>query len=213
MPTALVTRSADRRTPRQRGRETRQKLMAATIGQLAGASYRNVTVKGIASAVGTSPATLYQYFAGVEEIVLEAAVGVARETKDALADFDDGSWSYDGLNGAARLVDAVLNAWTKHHSIVRVLTTVAAEQDPRFVTAHAAITRPVTRALTNAVKQNVKPGTASPTDRKAMVHNLVAALTAAAAQEGARTIGGLSQKQRRAGLVLVVHATVTSTAV
>ncbi len=209
MTTALVTRSADRRTPRQRGRETRQKLMTATIGQLAGGSYRNVTVKNIASAVNTSPATLYQYFAGVEEIVLEAAVDVARETKDALADFD-GSWSYDGLNGAARLVDAVLDVWTTHHSIVRVLTAVAAEQDPRFITAYAAITRPVTRALTYAVKQHATPGAASPADRRAMVHNLTAALTAAAAQEGAGTIGGLNQEQRRAGLVLVVHATVTS---
>ncbi|MGW7196189.1 TetR/AcrR family transcriptional regulator [Streptomyces chryseus] len=208
MTTSLATR-ADGRIPGRVGRQTRQKLMEAAIGQLAACNHRNVTVKDIAREVGTSPATFYQYFAGVEDIVLETAGSLTEETKTALTHFKDGSWSSDGLTGAAQLVDAVLNVWTQHRSVVRVLTAVAAEGDPRFVAAYAALTRPLTRALTTAVKRKVTSGSV----RKALVYNLVGAVTAAAGYESAGSVAGLSEEQRRAGLVHVVHATVNGTMV
>ncbi|MFE9121447.1 TetR/AcrR family transcriptional regulator [Streptomyces sp. NPDC007172] len=206
MPTPVVTRTPDRRVPAERGLRTRQNLMDATLELLATRSYRDIKVLDIARAVGTSPATFYQYFPDVEGVVLEASRFLAEETNAALDAFEDGSWSSDGLPGAARLVDAVLDGWSDHLPVMRVLTAVAAERDPRFVKAYVAATRPVVRALTAATTQTTTPDD----ERKELVHALVSGLTAAAGHENAGSVQGLTKRQRRRGLARLVHAAVTT---
>lgn len=205
MPTRVVTRTPDRRVPSQRGLRTRQKLMDATIELLATKSYRNIKVLDVAQAVGTSPATFYQYFPDIEGVVLEASGLLAKETKAALDGFKDGSWSSDGLPGATRLIDAVLDSWSGHLPIVRVLTAVAAEGEPRFGKAYAAATRPVVRALTAATQTATPNG-----EGKELVHALVSGLTAAAGNENAGSVHGLTKHQRRLGLARLIHAALAS---
>ncbi|MCL3999191.1 TetR/AcrR family transcriptional regulator [Streptomyces lavenduligriseus] len=205
MPTSVVTRTPDRRVPSWRGLMTRQKLMDATIELLATKSYRDIKVLDIAQAVGTSPATFYQYFPDVDGVVLEVSGLLAKETKAALDGFKDGSWSSDGLPGATRIVDAVLDGWSGHLPVVRVLTAVAAEGEPRFVKAYAAATRPVVRALTAATQTTTPNG-----EGKELVHALVSALTAAAGHEKAGSVHGLTKHQRRQGLARLIHAAVTA---
>ncbi|MEU0021987.1 TetR/AcrR family transcriptional regulator [Streptomyces sp. NPDC048664] len=201
MPTRVVTRTPDRRVPSQRGLQTRQKLMDATIELLATKSYRDIKVLDIAQAVGTSPATFYQYFPDIEGVVLEASRLLVKETNAALNSFEDGSWSSDGLSGATRLVDAVLDGWSDYLPLMRVLTAVAAERDPRFVKAYFAATRPIVRALTAATPN---------AEGKELVHALVSSLTGAAGHENAGSLQGLSKRQRRRGLARLVHAAVTT---
>ncbi|MFI6688434.1 TetR/AcrR family transcriptional regulator [Streptomyces sp. NPDC050485] len=206
MSTPVVARSSVRRTPGQRGLQTRQKLMDATMELLATRSYRDVKATDIAQAVRTSPATFYQYFADVEAVVLEASRLLVAETNTALDAFEDGSWSSDGLPGATRLVDAVLDGWSAHLPVMRVLTAVAAEREPRFVEAYDAATQPVARALT-AATQPTTPDEV----RMELVHSLVTGLAAAAGHETAGSVRGLTKRQRRRGLARVVHAAVTAT--
>ncbi|WP_060880662.1 TetR/AcrR family transcriptional regulator [Streptomyces scabiei] len=201
MPTPVVTRTPDRRVPSQRGLQTRQKLMDATIELLATRSYRDIKVMDIAHAVGTSPATFYQYFPDIEGVILEASRLLAEETNAALDGFKDGSWAADGLPGATRLVDAVLDGWSDHLPVMRVLTAVAAERDPRFVKAYFAATRPVVRALTAATTQTTTPDS----EDRELVHALVSGLTATAGHENAGSVQGLTKSQRRRG-----HAAVTT---
>ncbi|WP_331736196.1 TetR/AcrR family transcriptional regulator (plasmid) [Streptomyces xanthophaeus] len=207
MPTRVVTRTPDRRVPYKRGLQTRQRLMEATIELLDARSYRDIKVVDIARKVGTSPATFYQYFPDVEDVVLEASRLLVDETKTALDGFKDGSWSSDGLPGATRLVDAVLDGWSSHLPVVRVLTAVAAEGEPRFYAAYIAATKPLSKALT-AAAQTITPGRV----RKEVVHSLVCGLTAAAGHENAGSVQGLTKRQRRQGLARVVHAAVTTAA-
>lgn len=202
MPNRIVTRTPERRVPNQRGLQTRQKLLDATIELLATRPYRDIKVMDIAHVVGTSPATFYQYFADIEGVVLEASRLLVEETNAALAGFEDGAWSSDGLPGATRLVDAVLDGWSGHLPVMRVLTAVAAERDPRFVKAYFAATRPLVRALTAA---------APSVEGKELVHALVSGLTAAAGHENAGSVQGLTKRQRRRGLARLVHSAVTTT--
>ncbi|MFZ3491867.1 TetR/AcrR family transcriptional regulator [Streptomyces sp. 5.8] len=205
MPTPVRTRSATRRTPSRRGLQTRQNLMNAVTELLAKHSYRDVKVANIAQSAGTSPATFYQYFADVEDAILEASRLLAKETKAALGAFEDGSWSSDGLSGSTRLVDAVLDGWSSHLPVMRVLTAVAAEGEPRFYAAYIATTKPLVRALT-AATQTITPSR----ERRELVHSLVCGLTAAAGHETAESVQGLTKRQRRRGLSRVVHAAVTA---
>ncbi|MFJ5850448.1 TetR/AcrR family transcriptional regulator [Streptomyces sp. NPDC092903] len=205
MSTRVVTRTADRRVPNQRGLQTRQKLMDATIELLATRPYRDIKVLDVARTVGTSPATFYQYFPDIEGVVLEASRLLVEETTTALDGFKDGSWSTDGLPGATRLVDAVLDGWSGHLPVMRVLAAVAAERDPRFVKAYVAATRPIVRALTAAAQ------TTTPNDEgKELAHALVSGLTGTAAHESAGSVQGLTKHQRRRGLARLVHAAVTT---
>jgi AcrR family transcriptional regulator len=197
----VVTRTPDRRVPSQQGLQTRKKLMDATIQLLATKSYRDIKVIEVARTVGTSPATFYQYFPDIQGVVLEASDLLAKETKAALSSFKDGSWFSDGLPGAVRLVDAVLDGWSGHRPIVRVLTAGAAEGEPRFIKMYAAVTRPVVRALTEASQSATSKGTL-----KAQVHALVSALTAAAGHDSDGSVHGLTKHQRRQGLARLIHA-------
>ncbi|MFD3959228.1 TetR/AcrR family transcriptional regulator [Micromonospora tulbaghiae] len=207
MPTRVVTRTPDRRVPSQRGLQTRQKLMDATIELLVTQPYRDIKVLDVAKEVGTSPATFYQYFPDIEGVVLEASRLLVQETTATLDDFKDGSWSSDGLAGATRLVEAVLDGWSDHLPVMRVLTAVAAERDPRFVKAYFAATGPLRRVLTQAA------GSARPDgEGKELVHALVTGFAAAAGHENAGSVRGLTRHQRRQGLARLIHAAVTTAA-
>ncbi|MFE0774350.1 TetR family transcriptional regulator [Streptomyces sp. NPDC058861] len=201
MPTRVVIRTPDGRAPGQRGLQTRQKLIDATVELLATTSYREIKTIDIARAAKTSPATFYQYFTDMKDIVLETSQLLVKKTNTALNSFEDGSWSSEGLSGATRLVDAVLDGWSDHLPVMRVLTAVAAERDPRFIEAYLAATEPIVRALTAATPN---------AEDKELVHALVSGLTSVAGHEDAESVQGLSKCQRRRGLARLVHAAVTT---
>jgi AcrR family transcriptional regulator len=183
--------------------------LSTALDQFGVQSYRDVTVVEIARAAGTSPATVYQYFSGVEEIVLDAAGHLARETADALGAFADGSWAKKGLPGAQQFVGAVLDHWGRHRAAVRVIAALAAEADPRFVQAFKSVTRPVSRALAAAVERPMPSDGA----RKALVHGLVAVLVSSATgQQRAALTANVSVKAQREGLAHLVHAAVSASA-
>ncbi|WNI20125.1 TetR family transcriptional regulator [Actinacidiphila sp. ITFR-21] len=181
--------------------------MSTALGLLGEQSYRDVTAVEIARAAGTSPATLYQYFAGVDEIVLDAVENVAQATAMALSEFADGTWATKGLPGAEQLVVSVLDCWSEHKTVLRIVTAVAAEVDPRFVQAFKSVTRPVTRALASAVSRPMPSASA----RTALVHHLVVMLVSSAgAQQRSALTAGLSGKAQRDALVQLVHAFVAA---
>ncbi|MFI5986835.1 TetR/AcrR family transcriptional regulator [Streptomyces sp. NPDC051555] len=206
MSASVLTRTTDGRIAGQRARETRQSLVDTAVELLAEGSYRAITVAMVARKAGTSPATFYQYFAGIDEAVLEAAAPLVEETTAALGAHNDGPWALDDVTGTTQFVNAVLDTWGNHIPVMRILTAVAAEQDPRFVKAYAAVTRPVVRVLASAAEPN-GPTTSA---RKALVHGLVTMLASAAGHEGSPTLNGLGRKTRRDGLAHVVHAALTT---
>ncbi|WP_424892326.1 TetR/AcrR family transcriptional regulator [Streptomyces sp. XH2] len=206
MPTPALTRTAGHRVPGQRARQTRQRLVSVAIELLAENPYRSITVVQIARAAGISPAAFYQYFESIDDVVLDAVEAVADKTAEGLADFADGSWSSEGPFGASRLVDAVLDVWSDHQVVMRVLTAAAAENDPRFVEAYRLVTQPVLRALMSAAE----PSVPSPDARAALTHGLVTMLAAAAGHQGAASIDSREKWARREGLAHIVYASVTT---
>ncbi|WP_063794251.1 TetR/AcrR family transcriptional regulator [Streptomyces graminilatus] len=207
MPSPALPRTTDGRVPGQRGLRTRQLIVSTALDLFGVHSYRDVTVVEIARAAGTSPATVYQYFSGVEEIVLDAADHLARETADALGAFIDGSWATKGLPGAQQFVGAVLDHWGRHRAALRVIAALTAEADPRFVHAFKSVTRPVNRALAAAVERPMPSDGA----RKALVHGLVAVLVASATgQQRVALTANVSVKAQREGLAHLVHVAVSA---
>ena len=86
-------RAADGRVPGRRGRATRDRLTACTLGMLEDTSYRDLKVVDIAREAGTSPATFYQYFPDVESAILALAEDMATDGNDRLTRIvREGDW-------------------------------------------------------------------------------------------------------------------------
>ena len=99
------TVALDGRALGRRGAQTRRRLLDATAELLETHGIRDLRVVDIARAVGSSPATFYQYFRDVEEAVLALAEEVGDEIEPLVACLEP-PWDADaGLDDARALVE------------------------------------------------------------------------------------------------------------
>ena len=84
--------TTDGRVPGERGRQTRQRLLDATVELLTTTSWRSVKVTDIARQARTSPATFYQYFGNVEQAIRVLAEGMVDQA-GAAGRAGRGDWS------------------------------------------------------------------------------------------------------------------------
>src|SRR6478752_1128171 len=98
----------------QRALKKRRQLMDATVELLKKHSLRDLRVVDIARAVGTSPATFYQYFKDVEDVVLQLAKEATDKMPSMMLIFE-GDWEGEkGLQKAREVVDAFICYWDEH---------------------------------------------------------------------------------------------------
>jgi len=150
----------DGRALGKRGAATRRKLLDATAEQLESNGLRDLRVVDIARAVGTSPATFYQYSRDVEEAVLALAEAVGEQTAP-LVELLDPPWrGAAGLESARRLVDGFLLYWDDHRAILRTRNLAAQEGDQRFRDVRNASLQPITQGLSRQVAEHRVDGIA-----------------------------------------------------
>ena len=129
---ALDGIALDGRAIGKRGAQTRRRLLDATAKLLEDHGLRDLRVVDIARAVGSSPATFYQYCHDVEDAVLALAAEVGEDLApigDALAR----SWQNDdGLDATRVLVARFIDYWDTHRAVLRTRNLTAQEGDPRF---------------------------------------------------------------------------------
>jgi AcrR family transcriptional regulator len=162
--TAATAESAvalDGRPLGKRGAATRRRLLEATAQLLESHGVRDLRVVDIARAVGTSPATFYQYFRDVEEAVLAMTAEVGEE----LAPVDEllrRSWAGpSGLDAAREMVDAFIRYWDEHRAVLRTRNLAAQEGDQRFRQVRNNSLRPLTDHLAAAVAESQAAGRVS----------------------------------------------------
>jgi len=122
----------DGRALGRRGQQTRRQLLDATGTLLETQGVRDLRVVEIARAVGTSPATFYQYFRDVEAAVLALAERVGDELAP-LVELLESAWDGDeGLDAARGLVAGFFEYWDRHRAVLRTRNLAAQEGDERF---------------------------------------------------------------------------------
>lgn len=132
----------------------RRAILDATRELLSQRGLRDLRVADIARAVGTSPATFYQYFADVEDVVLH----LAAEANDELAgllDLFEGNWR--GAQGDQRSRDVVtffMDYWDAHGPVLRVRNLAADEGDERFMELRRAAMEPILDAMVALMRRN-----------------------------------------------------------
>src|SRR3984885_3852205 len=143
--------TTDGRVPGQRGRQTRQRLLDATVELLATTSWRSVKVTDIARQARTSPATFYQYFANVEEAIRVLAEGMVDEAAQ-LAELVGGDWSEETSWDTARTVtEGFLAYWEDNRAVFRVVDLATEEGDRELRGIRVRALNAVTVALAQVV--------------------------------------------------------------
>ena len=146
--------ATDGRLPGKRGQATRRRLLESTNDLIRATPWRSIKVIDIAKAAGTSPATFYQYFENVEQVILVLAEELV-EGAGALADLVEGDWSDPvGWETARRVVDGFMGYWDRNRAVFRVVELATEEGDLRFtglrVRALNAVTVSLARVITIA---------------------------------------------------------------
>ena len=146
--------ATDGRLPGKRGQATRRRLLESTHDLIRATPWRSIKVIDIAKAAGTSPATFYQYFENVEQVILVLAEELV-EGAGALAELVEGDWSDPvGWDTACRVVDGFMDYWDRNRAVFRVVELATEEGDLRFqglrVRALNAVTVSLARVITLA---------------------------------------------------------------
>jgi AcrR family transcriptional regulator len=148
-PPSLPTTSG--RVPGERGRQTRQRLLDATVELLTTTSWRAVKVTDIARRARTSPATFYQYFGNVEEAVRLLAEGVVDQAAK-VAEMVGGDWSREGSwNTACTFTEGFLAYWEDNRAVFRVIDLANEEGDAQLRGIRVRALNAVTIALAQVI--------------------------------------------------------------
>jgi AcrR family transcriptional regulator len=146
----------------RRGAQTRRRLLDATVKLLATRGVRDLRVVDISRAIGSSPATFYQYFRDVDEAVLALAEETGQEIAP-LAGLLREPWVGEAALGAARsLVEGFVDYWDRHRAILRVRNLAAQEGDDRFRAVRAATLRPFMEGVSALVAAAQARGDVAP---------------------------------------------------
>lgn len=140
----------------QRALKKRRQLMDATAQLLKKHTLRDLRVVDIARAVGTSPATFYQYFKDVEDVVLQLAEEATAKMPSLTLMFE-GAWEGEqGLRKSRDIVAAFIQYWDEHGAVLRVRNTAADEGDARFLAIRSQATTPLLNAITQKMETGSK---------------------------------------------------------
>ena len=152
-------RASDGRIPGRRGLATRQKLLDATLTVLDTVAYRDLKVVDIARQAATSPATFYQYFPDVESAMLALAGNLSEAWHADLRKLvTNRDWDTDPDSAARVVADGMLEFWTRHKPVLRVLDLTSMEGDLRFREIRTFLLAGATDALMELAAERKIPG-------------------------------------------------------
>ena len=143
--------TTDGRVPGERGRQTRQRLLDATVELLSTTSWRSVKVTDIARRARTSPATFYQYFGNVEQAIRVLAEGMVDQAAQ-LAELVGGDWSEErSWNTARTVTEGFLSYWEDNRAVFRVVDLATEEGDAQLRGIRVRALNAVTVALAQVI--------------------------------------------------------------
>ena len=161
----------------RKGRETRQKIMDASLELLKTTSYKDLSVSEIASEAGLSNATFYVYFKDVEE-VLYACVQAAALDLGGLHDILDAEWNSKNVKEQVSEFVALYNElWEKYRIELRVRNLEADQGNLRFLNLRVETTRELLQKLGKKVAQ-LNPDLENPYQIAVAIHAAMGALAA-----------------------------------
>jgi AcrR family transcriptional regulator len=145
------------RTLGPRALKKRRQFMDATAALLENSRLRDLRVVDIARSIGSSPATFYQYFEDVEDVVLQLADEASEEILGLAQVFNDSWQDEDGIAKAKFVVDAYIRHWDQYGAILRIRNLASDEGDERFYQVRSKAVTPLLNAMALQIEKNANP--------------------------------------------------------
>ncbi|HEY6131404.1 MAG TPA: TetR family transcriptional regulator [Halioglobus sp.] len=137
-----------------RALEKRRLILDSTRTLLEKRGLRDLRVADIARSVESSPATFYQYFSDVEDVVLQLAAE-ANEGLPVLIRLFDGSWrGREGQHRAREIVVFFRQYWDTYGPILRIRNLAADEGDVRFMKLRRTAMEPILAAMVSVMERS-----------------------------------------------------------
>jgi AcrR family transcriptional regulator len=182
--------TTDGRVPGQRGLQTRQRLLDATVELLTTTSWRSVKVTDIARRARTSPATFYQYFGNVEHAISGLAEGMVDQAGQ-LSELVGGDWSADASwLTARRVTEGFLAYWEDNRTVFRVIDLATADGDAQLRGIRVRALNAVTVALAEVISYEVGSSPAG-SDPMAVAGTIVAMFASVSAHRSGFEFWGI----------------------
>ena len=139
-----------------RAQNTRVRILDATVELLDKKPMRELRVIDIARRIGSSPATFYQYFKDVEDVVLHLASHVSEFTPELVA-LVHGDWSgREGHERGRQLAQVVIGHWDRYAPILRVRNNASDEGDDGFRELRMSAMMPLVYAFAEIIEMSQK---------------------------------------------------------
>ncbi len=150
-----------------RALRTRRKILEATVGLLAEKPMRDMRVIDIARRIGSSPATFYQYFKDVEDVVLHLA-GQMKESTPELVELIAGDWEgRAGHERGRKIANLVIEHWEKYAPVLRARNNASDEGNLPLRAERMAAMMPLVEAFRLAIVRAQTAADRAPISRDA----------------------------------------------
>ncbi len=154
--------TVDGRTIGKRAMLTRRRLLDETARLLESHGVLGLKIVDVTRAVGTSPATFYQYFTDVDDAVLALATEVGDQELELVALISDAWAEPGGYELVVEFVDAFWRLWDAHRGVLRIRNLKSEEGDVRYIKARSRTSVPIAKALGSLVSAGVEAGRITP---------------------------------------------------
>jgi AcrR family transcriptional regulator len=138
----------------RRALETRKRILETTTQLLSEKSMRDLRVIDIARIIGSSPATFYQYFKDIEDVVLYLA-GEINEVTPEMIEMIHGNWEgREGYERGCQFANYVIDHWERYVPILRVRNNAAEEGEgnPAFAEVRIKSMLPILIAFAEEIR-------------------------------------------------------------
>jgi len=136
--------------------QTRQRILDATVELLREKSMRDLRVIDIARRISSSPATFYQYFKDVEDVVLFLAAAASEATPE-MVEVIEGDWMGEaGYERGCKLIRLAMEHWEAYEPILRVRNNSSDEGDDRFYQIRYKASMPMVLAFIRQIESSHK---------------------------------------------------------
>ncbi|WP_242007997.1 TetR/AcrR family transcriptional regulator [Sphingomonas ginsenosidivorax] len=139
----------------RKGRDTRDRILAATHELLAGAIDTPISLSAVARQAGLGMTSLYQYFTDLTELLLAVLDPLTAEAEESYLKHLRERWPDDTLNAhCLEFVTALHGFWHRNSMLLHLRNAMADQRDKRMSAQRVRAAQPVILMLVEQMDQD-----------------------------------------------------------
>lgn len=143
----------------RKGRDTRDRIIAATVDLLAGEEDSSISLSAVARKASLGMTSLYNYFSDLTELLLAVLDPVMATAEDAYLAMLRERWPDEELGERChRFIRAYYGFWSRHSRLLHLRNSMADNRDHRMMQHRITSSQPVIALLAEQMDGNPQSG-------------------------------------------------------